>query len=301
MKNLAAYIMRGRMQAMTVASTLALLSLLLPPVSIVSSAAVALITLRRGGNEGLYVLFCSCLSVALLGFFLLGSFQFALMAGLALWLPVWVISIVLREGKDLSFAVEMAVLLGILGVIGFYMFSTSAVWQPLMNDIIQLWFSGRTDVSADDVEQIVLMSSRYMTGVMITGTVLGLLFGLFLARWWQAALYNPGGFRKEYLSLRVHPKVAMASIGIVAIALLIPDPVSEICWNIAIPFVAMYALVGTAILHAAFSMLKTRRFMIPFLYITLVLIRFTIIIVVIVGIVDVWMDLRSKFSNKTRT
>ena len=118
---LAAYIMRGRMQAMMVASSLAVLSLLLPPVSIVSSASVALVTLRRGANEGLYVLICACLSAAVLGFFLFGSFQFALLYGLVLWLPIWLISIVLREGKHLSVAIEIAVLLGILGVIGFYL------------------------------------------------------------------------------------------------------------------------------------------------------------------------------------
>ena len=97
MNFLAAYIMRGRMQAMMVASSLALLSLILPPVSIVSSASVALVTLRRGANEGLFVLVCACLSAALLGFFLFGNFQFALLYGLVLWLPIWVISIVLRE------------------------------------------------------------------------------------------------------------------------------------------------------------------------------------------------------------
>ena len=51
---LASYIMRGRLQAMIVASTLALLSLIIPPVSVVSSATVALVTLRRGAVEGLY-------------------------------------------------------------------------------------------------------------------------------------------------------------------------------------------------------------------------------------------------------
>ena len=130
MKFLAAYIMKGRMQAMMVASSLALLSLVLPPVSIVSSASVALVTLRRGGYEGLYVLLCACLSAALLGFFLFGSFQFALLYGLILWLPIWLISMVLREGNQLYIAVQIAVLLGVEGVVGFYSYvdNPAAMW-----------------------------------------------------------------------------------------------------------------------------------------------------------------------------
>jgi len=36
---------------------------------------------------------------------------------------------------------------------------------------------------------------------------------LILARWLQAALYNPGGFRKEFHSLRIEQKVAFPRPG----------------------------------------------------------------------------------------
>jgi hypothetical protein len=143
------------------------------------------------------------------------------------------------------------------------------------------------------------MFARFMTGGIAAGTVYGLLFGLFMARWWQSALYNPGGFRGEYLSLRVHPPMAIASILIVAIAWMMTGTVAEICWNITILFVVLYTFVGTAILHASFAEMKMKRFMVPFLYITLVLVPHIIALVVIVGIVDVWLDLRSKILKKT--
>jgi tetrahydromethanopterin S-methyltransferase subunit F len=298
---LATYIMKGRMQAILVASTLAVLSLLLPPISIVSSASVALVTLRRGGNEGLYVLVCACLSSAVLGFFLLGNVQVALLFALILWLPVWVISIVLREGKHLSVAVEMAVLMGILGVLGCYIYfdDPAQLWLSILSQMVQPMIAGGTDVPVEDIKQTVQLFSRFMTGGIAAGTVYGLLFGLFLARWWQSALYNPGGFRSEFLSLRVHPKMAVASIIVVAIAWFMSGIVSEICWNITILFVVLYTFVGTAILHASFSEMKMKRFMVPFLYITLVLVPHMIAIVVMVGVVDVWLDLRSKILEKT--
>ncbi len=288
---------------MMVASSLALLSLLLPPVSIVSSASVALVTLRRGWYEGLYVLICSCLSAAVLGYFLFGSFQFALLYGLVLWLPIWLISTVLREGKHLSVAVEIAVILGVLGVIGFYLYVTdpALLWNAILTQMVQPMLASGSDVPMDEIKRSVQVFSHFMTGGIAAGTVYGLLFGLFLARWWQAALYNPGGFREEYLSLKVRPKVASASILIVLLAWLMSGTVSEICWNITIIFAVLYTFVGTSILHTAFSGMKTKRFMVPFLYVTLVLVPHMIGIVIIVGVVDVWLDLRSKISNKTRT
>ena len=291
------------MQAMMVASSLALLSLLFPPVSIVSSASVALVTLRRGANEGLYVLLFSCLSAALLGFFLFGNVQFALLYGLVLWLPVWVISIVLREGKHLSVAIQIAVLLGMLGVLGFYLYTNepAAMWQSVLTVMAQPMLESTPDVPIEEIKQSIQVFSHFMTGGIAAGTVYGLLFGLFLARWWQSTLYNPGGFRDEYLTLRIYPKVALGSLLIVAIAWLTSGIVSEVCWNLSILTVVLYTFVGTSILHSAFSEMKTKRFMVPFLYLTLVLVPHVIGLVVIVGVADAWLDLRSKISNKKST
>ncbi|NOQ76717.1 MAG: DUF2232 domain-containing protein, partial [Methylococcaceae bacterium] len=130
------------------------------------------------------------------------------------------------------------------------------------------------------------------------GSVYGLLAGLFLARWWQAVLFNPGGFRAEYLSLRVHPKVASASLLIVAVAWLSSGIVAEVCWNLSILSIVLYAFVGLAVLHSAFSEMKAKRFTVPFLYITLVLVPHVVAVIVIVGVVDAWLDLRSKILNK---
>ncbi len=288
---------------MMVASSLALLSLVLPPISIVSSASVALVTLRRGGYEGLYVLICACLSAALLGFFLFGSFQFALLYGLVLWLPIWLISIVLREGKHLSIAIEIAVLLGIMAVIGFYIYASepALIWQSVLEEMVKPMLASNADMPVDEIRQSIQSFSHYMTGGIIAGTVYGLLFGLFLARMWQSALYNPGGFREEYLELRVRPKLALVSILVAVIAWLMSGVISEICWNISILFVVLYTFVGTAILHAALSTMRMKRFLVPMLYVTLIMIPHIIALVIIVGVVDAWLDLRSKFSNKIRT
>jgi len=291
---LAEYIMRGRMQAMIVASTLAIVSLIMPPVSIVSSASVALVTLRRGAVEGLVVLGCSTAIAGVLGFFLLGSYQFVLLYGMVLWGPVWLISIVLREGRYLSLTVEIAVLLGILGVIGFYLYNPepAVMWKAMLSQMVP------PNAPVEDVQRTLDMLSRYMTGIVAAASVFGLLFGLFLGRWWQALLYNPGGFRQEFLSLSTPPRLAIGSILVVVIASLSSGVISEISWNIAILLFVLYTFIGTAVLHTVFAAMKMGRYIVPMFYVTMFLIPHAMLPVAIVGLSDAWMNLRNKISNQ---
>lgn len=296
MQFLAAFIMKGRLQAMIVASTFALLSLPFPPVSIVSSASVALVTLRRGSKEGLYVLICACLAAGLLSTLLLGGYQFALLYGLVLWVPVWLIALVLREGRHLGVAIEIAILLGIGAVIGFYLYQTDVAqfWRQILEVMIQPMLAANPDVPIESLQQSADVFAHYMTGGIAAGTVYGLLFGLFLARWWQSVLYNPGGFRLEYLALRSHPKLAIASVLIIAVAFLASGMIAELCWNITILLFVLYTFMGAAVLHCTFASMKTARFMVPFLYATVLIIPHVMVLVALFGLLDTWLDLRNK-------
>jgi hypothetical protein len=290
---LATYIMRGRIQAMIVATTLALLSLIAPPVSVISSATIALVTLRLGAFEGLTILVSSSVAAGLLGFLALGNYQFALLYVLVLWLPVWLISIVLREGRHLSLAVEIAVLIGILGVIGFYLYASEPtdMWKAVLTQMIP------ADAPVVDIQRTIDALAHYMTGIVAAGSVFGLLFGLFMGRWWQANLYNPGGFRQEFLSLDTKPRLSIVTIAIVAIAWAVPGQISEMAWNISILLFVLYTVIGTAVLHTVFANMKLARYIVPMLYITLFLIPHAMLLVALVGLSDPWLNLRKKKSN----
>ena len=284
-----------------VASTLALISLLLPPISIVSSAAVALVTLRRGAYEGLFVLLCSSAAAATLGLLLLGGYQFALIYGLVLWLPVWVISMVLREGRYLTLAVEIAVLIGALGVVFFYLYQDepAAMWQALLVQMVKPMIEAPAETSITNIEQSLAVFAHYMTGIVAAGTVYSLLFGLFLGRWWQATLYNPGGFRQEYLSLNTHPWLAIASMAVIVIAWLGSGVVSEVAWNITILLFVLYTFIGAAVLHRILAGMKSGRFWVPMFYLTLLMIPHAMLPVALIGLSDAWLNLRNKFSKQT--
>ncbi len=288
MKSLATYIMQGRMQAMIAASCLALLSLKYPPVSVVSSASVALVTLRRGGSEGLYILGCAAIAAGLMGFFILGNFQFALGYVMVLWLPIWLISIVLREGRHLSLAVEIAVLLGVLGVIAIYSFMAdpTATWKQIL---IQM---APANAPAENTQRTIETISRYMTGAVAAGSVVGLLLGLFLGRWWQAILYNPGGFRQEFLSLTTRPRYTLGTLLVIGIAMANMGVISDVARNISIVLVVHHTFIGAAILHTVFSAKRLGRYIVPMFYVTMILIPHTLLAVALVGLTDMLLNLR---------
>lgn len=295
MKLFAAYIMRGRLEAILTASTLAVLSLLFTPLSIVSSATVALVTLRLGAKEGMIILICSCLVGGVITAFLPVSYFIILIFALFLWLPVWLIAIVLREGRHISLAVEIAVLLGIAGAIGFYLFNSdpASMWKDILPQMVP------PKANVKNVQEMIAEIAPYMTGVFAAGVVNIMLFGLFLGRWWQSLLYNPGGFKEEFLALRAQRRLSWICIAIVVFALVSPGKMSEIAWNAAIILFVLYVFIGTAVLHPIFAGMNIGNLAVPMFYITLFLIPHVLLPVALVGLTDAWLDLRKRKINKT--
>jgi len=289
---LATLIMRGRWQAAGIAVGLALLSLFMPPISIVSSATIALVTLRLGAYEGLTVFGISLATLGTIGA-LFGSVEFALFYGLVLWLPIWVIAILLRAGRQLALAIESAVLLGGIGIIGFSLFKPDAgeMWKNLLMQM------SPTNAALDVQSQIETLS-HYMTGIVAAGTIFGWIFALFLARWWQAQLYNPDGFRTEYLALSTSRSLALGSIGLVSIAAFTSGSLAELAWNLSILVFVLYTFVGTAVCHSLLAPLKQGRYLVIGFYMTVFLIPHLLIPVAMIGVSDAWWNLRQKLKMK---
>ncbi len=290
MKFLASYIMRGRLEAMLTAATLAVLSLLVPPLSIVSSATVALVTLRRGAYEGLIILGCASLAAAIMSTVITVPYQFIILYVLVLWLPIWLIAIVLREGRHLSLAIEIAVLLGIAVVIGYYLYNAdpAAMWKEVLPKMIV------SKMPVENREQMLEQVAPYMTGVAAAGGVFSMLLGLLLGRWWQAILYNPGGFKQEFLSLKAQPKIAMVTLVVIGIAMISSGKLSQIAWNTTILMALLYTFVGIAVGHTFFAKTKIAQLAVPMFYITLLLIPQSFLPVALVGFSDTWLDIRNK-------
>jgi hypothetical protein len=215
------------------------------------------------------------------------------------WLPVWLIAIVLREGRQLSWAVEIAVLLGIAGILGFYWYQPEPVqfWREVLSVIVPLMLQAQPDAAVENLKAFVEIIAHYMTGGFAAASVYMLLFGLLLGRWWQAGLYNPGGFRVEFLGLKGGKSLGTATLLVMALVWLAFGKLAEMSANVLIVLFVFYTFVGTAVLHCVFTGMKGSRFLVPFLYFILLAIPHFMVLVAVCGLVDTWLNLRNKLKQ----
>lgn len=300
MQFLAAFIMKGRLQSIMTTSMLALLALLFFPVNIVSSAAVALVTLRLGGREGFLVLVVSGLAVSLLTLLLVGNFQIGFLYAAMLWgfwLAIWLIAILLREGRRLALTIEATVILGVMVVLAVYLIhpQPAVIWREVLSVALQFMQQSQPDLGMVMDQEALEAMSHMMTGNFTASIVSSLLLGLFLARWWQALLFNPGGFGAEFLTLKGHTQLALTTIAGFAIALLTTGWIGEISRNVVSVLSVLYLFIGIAIMHSVLGATRGRGYLLPLFYVMLVIARPLLGIVLLCGLTDSWLDLRNKF------
>lgn len=294
MKSLAVFIMRGRAQAVIGVAGLALLSLMIPLVSLFSSAALGLVTLRTGARESLWVLLASVAVAAVSGVLLLGNGQAGLVYGLLLWVPVWPVALLLRVSGQLTLALEAGLVLALLAVTGVFLVTSdpSALWSESLQRILDsMREHAPPGFDAAEVSDRLQFFAHYMTGVAAAGSLMSLVLGLLIARWWQAALYNPGGFRAEFVALRLHTATGYAGLTVIALALLAGGGVAEFAWNISAVLFVLFAVAGFSVVHA---LLGRRGFWLGGVYVALLVIPQILLPVAFLGFSDPWLNWRQR-------
>jgi hypothetical protein len=300
-KSLAAFVMRGRSPAALVAAAAAVLFWLFPPFLIVSGAAVALATLRRGPAEGALVVALAGLGAAGLTWLVLGAPWPMLVVLLACWLPLWLLALVLRATVSLSRTLQAAALLGLLGVAGFYLaLGDPAIWW---GGILARW---RQDLAAlapgQGTDQATLAAvldlleswAPFLPGQAASAALLFVLLGLFLGRWWQALLFNPGGFRPEFHQLRLGRPLALLALALFGAAILSGWPPLT---NLALVLGTLYTVQGIALVHAvAFNRQLSPAWLLLFY---LLLVPLLSQLVMALGIADAWADFRVRIRPRS--
>jgi hypothetical protein len=208
-----------------------------------------------------------------------------------MWLPVWLVAVVLRETRNLALAVELAVFVGVLGVAGFYAYTgdPATMWQSAFAPLLEML---PADAPVEGMRDWITMFSHYMTGVFAASSLCAVLFGLFLGRWWQSVLYNPEGFKREFLSLRTGARLAIGSIIVIIVAETAAGLLAEMAWNITILLFVLYLFIGTSVLHTQLAAMKQSKYLVPMFYITLFFIPHIMLPVALVGLCDAWLNLR---------
>lgn len=300
MSSLAAFIMKGRSQAVLVISAFTILSWMLSLASLLAAAAVALPTLRRGAREGGVLMAAALLVVLVAGMAILGNAWQAGGYALAMWVPAWLMAIILRETASLSTAVLTAMGLGLLIVTGFYLVipEPADFWQSTLQQTVKPLMEQRGDTAGEPfLAQSLEMFSRYATGAIAAGSVMTVLFSLLLARWWQAGLYNPGGFRDEFLQLRL-PVIASALFIVLALMASIGGGVANFATNLLFPVVIGFLIAGFSVVHAICAGSPSGRYWLIGLYLALMFMAPIIVLIALVGVTDPWFNWRLRLAAR---
>lgn len=301
MKSLAAFVMRSRWSAALVASVAAVSFWLFPPLLIVSGAVVALVTLRRGAVEGSLIMALAGAVAAGLIWQVLGAPWPMLDVLLAVWLPVWLLALVLRATISLSRTIQVATLLGLLGVAGFYLvLGDPAIWWSALlgnfqEQLAALAPSGPTSDQALLEQWLELLKewAPWLPGQAVGAVLLAVLLALLLGRWWQALLFNPGGFRPEFHELRLGQPLAILALMLFGAVLLSGwPPLANGLLVLGMP----YTVQGVALVHAVVFKRRLSPAWLVLFY--LLLIPFLSQLVMVLGVVDAWTDFRNRIRSQ---
>lgn len=303
MKSLASFILRGPAQAILVTVLTGVLALALPPLSLISGAAIALITLRKGPQAGAIIMVASTAFVAAMAWLSLGNGLVGLVFLGVLWLPLWGLGWVLRETRSLGFTTLVVGLIGILGVLIAYWWigDISTWWEGILQSIFKPVLDAGGTVEPESLKRAIVNLSKIMTGVAASGLVLNALLCLYLARGWQAQLFNPDGFRSEFHGLRLGSAAALTGIVLAVLSFLPLGSLSHVAVEMMIVVMSLFVLQGLAVVHAIVAIKKMHIAWLIVMYLVIMFILPQLMIAIaLLGLMDTWLDFRHRVERKNQ-
>ena len=282
MRALAELIMRGRTQACGVA----VFGSLLP---IISPASIGLVTLRKNSSEGLIVALWALLPW--LALYLTSTMSPLLtLAPAAALIVIVVAANILRTTVSwqwtlIGAGIASAVAVSIVGVVA------SGDVDQVVAEFADL--VAQVSAQAGVSEELSLVPDRtFVLGLLAWMVALTVVCGLFVARWWQALLFNPGGFREEFHGFRLEQRVAVILFAIVVAGVALPREYTPWVELMSLPLL----IAGVALIHSSVALMNWGGHWLGLMYFGLFFIGPTGAVLVGLGLVDSILNLRSRLA-----
>ncbi len=304
MQAIAAYIMRGRFQAMLMTAGLGLLSVLLMPLSwplsYLSAGSVVLVTLMQGQREGLYNVAGATALVAVLMGISFGQPVMAIGFGLVLWLPALLLALLLYRTRSLALTLAINALLGIVLITGIYLLQGDPAgwWYGyITGQVIPAMKQANLELPQEILsEQMLRQSAAMMTGVMVASISMGLSISVLVGRWWQSVISRPGAFGEEFRQLRMGLLASVVLVVLFALSLLASGQLAEWASNAMLVAMVVFLFQGLAVGHALVRQSGAGQGWLVMMYILLVFsMPFGFYLAVGFGLLDNSVDFRARF------
>jgi hypothetical protein len=283
LKGLAEFVMRGRLQALlvTVVGAGSLMFCWL------SAAVIALVTLRKGAGSGVWLFVWALLPAGTLFYVYGDSGPLTLLTG------TLVLALVLRATVNLSLAVLASVGVGLVAGLSMVLFS-GAYLEQMVTYFGE--FLGTLEQRLSEGGQAVELPrpvASQIAGMLGAGTAMMSVMCVLLARYWQAALYNPGGFGAEFKA--VYYPVSVSLVLVVAALALSSVGLQYRTWAMICLIPLTFA--GLALVHArAESRGRSTGWLTGFYLVWLVFDPVKLL-VVFFAIADSWLNFRQRWGG----
>ena len=298
MRKIAAFIMAGRLQAVTVAVLLAILSVVAPPLTLLSGSVVALVALRKGGTQALLVIGWGTALLGLLSLGVFRQFQLGLVYGLVQWLPVLAFALLLRRTVSWALVMQALGMVGVAGVLAAHVLypDIAQFWQSVLQVSLQDTLQ-RVGMNAKQASGAIQHMAQYFTGIFAISLALSISLSLMLGRTWQAMLYNPGGFREEFTHWRMSSVLAGAMLAVAALALLLHN---ALLVELMIVGLVPFLMQALGLMH---GLVKQSGLNVGWLVGLYALLLFATLqmaaLLSAVGIADCFVDIRSRLAKRS--
>ena len=192
---MASFIMAGRFQAIAFASLFALLSPFVPPFALVGSAAVALVTLRQGINQGIIVMLLASVVLAIATAVMQADFFSGFSSGLFVWFPMIILATILTRTVSWTYTLQAILLIVVGGLIVFHLSVSDPLllWKAEAEDIVKA-LTQNQQLKDNEIDELVISVATWVTASFAFLVLVFLTVSLFIARYWQSILYLSGGF-----------------------------------------------------------------------------------------------------------
>jgi hypothetical protein len=208
-----------------------------------------------------------------------------------------VLAIVLRTTVSLPLAVLAGVGVGL--VAGLAMVAFGGVYLDQVVAYFGEFLASMEQQLSQGAETLVLPrpEANQVAGMLGAGTAMMSVLCLLLARYWQSALYQPGGFGVEFKAL--YYPVAVSSVLVVAALALFSLGMQYRTWGMICLIPLTFA--GLALIHArAVSRGRGSGWLTVF-YLTWLIFDPVKLLVVLIAVADSWVNFRRLWSKRAGT
>jgi len=300
MHSLVTILLQSRTNAALMVLALSLLALYIPIFSYFCSAAIAAVALSKGMADGVILLLVSTLLVVVFALSVAesGSVLLLVISTNGVSAMLLVVALVLRQTSSMSISLLAASCLSAIMLLGVFVVMTDAPdwWQSKVNAISAPLLDNMQQhpTELEQRKQQVDHIAAYI-GYFGAGVLAYLFICLFIARWWQALMYNPGGFREEFHQIRNIKAVAISTVVLAMLTLLnISHDLTELARNILLLIAPLYLVQGLSVVHAVVALKKLHFAWLGVIYLMMM---FMLPIVVMLGYFDSWVDIRRRLNG----